>query len=173
MQWTFPPPSRISRPGTPTISLSGEGFPEDLGGLLVGALVEQREDDPRGGDETVGIGGGHRFARRPRQGAGSLLDAAGLLGRDPQRARSRQADHLDLPPLRIASLPQPPLGILCRGARRVILAGPGQEHHPRTGEAGQIVDMAVGLIAKHAVAQPQDAADAQVLDSGPPRSARG
>ncbi len=46
MQWMFPPPSRISRAGDTDDLPVREAAAEDLGGLFVVALVEQRENDP-------------------------------------------------------------------------------------------------------------------------------
>ena len=45
--------------------------------------------------------------------------------------------------------------------RRVI--APAQQHHARADEAGEVVDMPVGLIAWHALAHPDDVADAEVI----------
>ena len=73
MQWMLPPPSRISRARHPTTSRSGEAAGEDLGRLLVVALVEQREHDAAGGDVEVGVGGGEAVAGAARLGAGDRV----------------------------------------------------------------------------------------------------
>ena len=73
----------------------GEAAAEDLGRLLVVALVEQGEDDALVAEVEVGVGGGEAVAGAARLGAGDGVDPRGLLGGDRERAGGGQADHLE------------------------------------------------------------------------------
>ncbi len=76
MQWMLPPPSRISRAGTPTTSRSGKQPRRTVAACLVVALVEQREDDAAVGGIEVDVGGGEAVAGAARQAAGHRVDHA-------------------------------------------------------------------------------------------------
>ena len=86
MQWMLPPPSRISRPGTPTTRRSGKDAPQLRQRRRVGARVEQRHDDAAIGDVEVRIRGGQPFAGAARLGAVAMLHTGGLGSRHAQWA---------------------------------------------------------------------------------------
>ena len=174
MQWMLPPPSRISRAGTPTTSRSGKQPRDHLGRALVEALVEQREDDARGRRVEVHVGGGQPVARAAGLRAGARDHPCGLPGLDVQRSGRRHREHLELAPARRrAPLPGAcahRVPHLVHRVRRVLAHG--QEHHARPHEAGEVVDVAVGLVARHAAAEPDHLRRAEVVAAGPARSDR-
>jgi hypothetical protein len=79
------------------------------------------------------------------------------------RARHRQGDHPQGPPVLIAHGPEP-LQVLLE--RFVVLVRRIGLHHSDDGrrihEAGQIVDVTVGVVAGDPVAQPEDVADTEM-----------
>ena len=80
-----------------------------------------------------------------------------------QRTRLSQLVHLEAAAARISGVDQPVVG----GARDFVLwivavVGPGQHHLGRAHIGTQVVDVTVGLVVQHALAQPDDHLDVQV-----------
>jgi hypothetical protein len=48
-----------------------------------------------------------------------------------------------------------------------LVLGPGQQHHPRPREAGEVVDVAVGLVPEYAAPEPQHLLGAEVVEQLP------
>ncbi len=154
MQWMFPPPSRISRPGTPTTLRSGNTRFSSRDGPRIRARIQQRHHDAAIGDVEIRIGRRQprhppRAAAMPRRyctpaasaavifsgpGEGSLCTLS-LRPRASRAACSRSSASLDTAHCRIA-----------------LVGGVGQAHLARPREAGQVVDVAIGLVVHHALA---------------------
>ncbi len=103
----LPPPSRISRVGTPTTLRVGKQPLERAHGRAVPPFVVQRHHHITVRDIEVDIRGGHTIARPPRVRAGAHIDAGRLLGSHVERPRLMDLVDGEPPAARIARLAQP------------------------------------------------------------------
>ena len=143
----------------------GSSAREDRRRLVVVALVEQRHDDPRVGEVEVDVGGGEAVAGPARLRPLGGVDPGGLLGASSQRAGGGEEDDLERAAAGVGRRFEP----LARVARDRVLGvglvvGPGQQHDPGPGEAGEVVDVAVGLVLEDAGAEPDDLLGAEVVE---------
>ena len=130
----------------------------------VGARVEQRQDHARHWQDRNSRSCRPAAARPAARGCrGSATTPARLAPRHVQRPRRGQLVHPQPPAARIArrhaAAPRRPAkrGAADRADRRTRSGRP-----PRARKAGQVVDVPGGLVIDHALAQPDDAARAQV-----------
>src|ERR1700722_2232188 len=87
--------------------------------------------------------------------------AARLARRHRKRPRYRQLVHFESPSARIARIVQALPGINRNGVLRVAwVIGPCKTYDTRTNEAGELVNVPVGLIVEHAFAKPHNGAHA-------------
>ena len=164
MQCTLPPPSTISRPGTVTTSRSGKAPAMiSLRHVVVG-VVERRQDDAAVDDEEVEVGRGGLVAGPPRDRALGAVDAPGLVLGDLHDRRHRHGDDLERAALRVGGLAQHAQVVLQELVAPVVLVlGDGGQHDAGPHEAGDVVDVAVGLVGVDALGQPDDLLDVQVV----------
>jgi hypothetical protein len=133
-------------------------------GQRVGAWVEERHHDAAVRDIEVDVAAGEALARGACPGAVAGNETARLASAHAQRPRHGQSHDFKAPATRIACSVQPLPGIVRDRVLRVAaLVAPGEAHHPRADETREIVDVAVGLVVEHALAEPDDVADAQVV----------
>ena len=148
MQWMLPPPSRISRAGTPTTSRPGTARRASP------AAASSRRSSSSGtttrvvGDVEVHVGAGEPVAGAARLGPGGRVDAAppprsvmdsgpGWWSRWTSSGRPRRRRRLE--PARGRRARSRAAG-RSRSSVQVSATTPGR------GEAGEVVDVAVGLV---------------------------
>src|SRR5215469_2399944 len=130
----------------------------------VGACVQQRHDDAAVRDVEVGVAAGETLARRAGPGALAGEDAARLARAHVQRPRHLQPRHLKAPAACIPRILEPLPGIeRDRVLRVATLVGPGETYVSGTHEAGELVDVTVGFVVEHALAEPDDLLHAEVV----------
>ena len=169
MQWMLPPPRRISRAGTPTTSRSGKARRRIAAASVVVARVEQRVDDPRVAEVEVDVGGGQAVAGR---GAAACPRAASTPSASSAESLQRAGEGSSTTSKRAAAGVGRGFEPLARVAGDrvlgvVLVVGPGQQHDPGPGEAGEVVDVAVGLVFEDAGAEPDHLLGAEVVEQDP------
>jgi len=144
----------------------GEATADDIGGLVVAARVEQREDDARGADVEVDV---RRWRGDRRLGAASVPATASTpdasstvivtsLGSGSSTTSSERPASVG----RGLQSPQRVARDLVPRVRRVV--GPAEQHDAGTHETGEVVDMAVGLASSHSPRpEPQNLLGSEVL----------
>ena len=145
-QWKAPRPQTRSVQSMPTMSRSGKSRLQRRRGLLVARRVVGRQQHEPVGDVEVGVAG--------RQPLALVL----------QGPRHRQRDDPERPTVLVGH-PAEPLQVglerLVVFVRRIGLDG--GHHGPLVHEPGQIVHVAVGVVARDPVAQPEDLGDAEIV----------
>ena len=151
MQWNDPPPAMpepsSARDGRPTTLRPGNTACNASTACVGRRRAVDRHGDHAVGDDEVDMRGGHRFAQIVHHQAGA-----------------RNADHFELAPRRVGrgferarDLLQS-LGIGVVGAGRRLA-----DHAAGPDEAGDGIDMAVGMVVQEAVVEPDDLARAERL----------
>ena len=158
MQWMLPPPSRISRPGTPTTLRSGKMRFRRDSASGIGARIQQWHHDAAIGDVEIRV---RRLPAVHRPAAASrlrgMLHACGFGRGHAQWTGRRQLVHLEPPAARIRRRLQPFQRIVRYTPLRIAPVGRKcQADFTGPRETGEVVDVAIGLVVDHAFAQPDD-----------------
>ena len=136
-----------------------------LDGQRVVLVAVLRDDDAVVDDEEVHVGGDERLVGHARLGV--LVDVDGVAGRlvhEEGLGRHDELGHLELAAGGVSGVGEG----LVRGARLVVervvgVVRPDAEHLAGSHEAGDVVDVAVGLLGVDAVLDPDDLRDVEVL----------
>ena len=156
MQWKEPPPDRRSeqpaRGDADDLAIGKQGLQRRERRGCVGVAVDRHHDDAVGDDE-VHVAGGRDLAQRVaiqarRRDAHDLEPAALRVGRRCERAR----DGVES------------LGVGVVGAGRRLARDAAGRH-----EAGEVVDMAVGMVVHETLVEPEDLRRAEGLGAAPLR----
>ena len=143
----------------PTTSRVGKQRGDDVEGVAVVGVVEGGDEDERVGDVEVGVAGGQALAfEEDGRGHGEFDDLEGLAFVGAVRLR-KAAEAVEV-----------------LGEREVVLVGgvglDAGEDGVFGDEAGDVVDVAVGVVAGAAAVEPEGLVDAEVVVEGALRAAR-
>ena len=126
-----------------------EKSPQSGGREPIGTRIEQRHHDAAVGDVEIDVTRGETLARGARFGSLAGYDAARFLSRDRRRSRQWQLMYTNAPAARVRAVLQP---LPCIPGNRMLrvapIVGPGEADLTRPHEAGEIVDVAVGLVVE-------------------------
>ena len=159
MRWILPPPSRISRAGTPTTYAPGRSLFQNALGFTIGGGVQRRVDDAiivgdkevsrRNPPDDLPPRAAHRCRSRRRR----------TLRRSSERARLGQLPHFQLATLASTAASSTLRGLweraYCLGIGLVV--GPVQGRFTRTLKQHMLSMAAVGLVHVDAFVQPDEA----------------